>query len=72
MDVFAGCSNLTSITIPSSVTTIDDRAFSSCSTLNSITFEGTIQQWNAISKGRSWNYNVPATYVQCSDGQVTL
>ena len=40
--------------------------------VTSITFNGTIAQWNAISKGFDWKYNVPATEVICSDGIVSL
>ena len=35
---FDGCSSLTSITIPESVTSIEDAAFQNCTNLNSITF----------------------------------
>jgi hypothetical protein len=73
---FAGCTNLTSVTIPASVTHIDSLAFGGCEKLTSITFEGTVEQWNAIhlytAPDYNWNKNVPATYVQCSDGQVAL
>lgn len=31
-----------------------------------------IAQWNAIEKGDNWDVGVPATHVQCSDGQVAL
>jgi hypothetical protein len=66
------CSSLTSITIPNSVTSIGSSAFNGCSGLNSITYEGTQEQWNVVSKGTNWKYKVPATYVQCTDGKVTL
>lgn len=69
---FYHCDFLTSITIPNSVTSIGESAFSMCGSLTSITFEGTMAEWNNVSKGDSWNYNVPATYIQCSDGQVAL
>ncbi|MBQ7391993.1 MAG: leucine-rich repeat domain-containing protein, partial [Clostridia bacterium] len=69
---FGKCKSLTSITIPDSVTSIGDSALSGCSSLTSITFEGTVAQWNAIEFGGSWNSNVPATEVICSDGVVKL
>ena len=71
-DAFCGCISLTSITIPNRVTSIGDRAFEECMKLTSITFEGTMEEWNDITKGDDWNYAIPATYVQCTDGQVAL
>lgn len=69
---FWACYKLTSITISNSVTIIGDGAFAYCTGLTSITFKGTMEQWNAIAKGGYWNVDTPATYVQCSDGQVAL
>ena len=69
---FSNCDALTSITLGDSVTSIGSRAFGSCSVLESFTFEGTVEQWNAIPKGERWNFNVPATEVICSDGTVPL
>ncbi len=66
------CSNLTSITIPNSVTSIGDFAFSSCGSLMSITFDGTVEEWNKIEKGIYWSYDVLATKVICTDGEVEL
>ena len=80
-NTFSSCTSLTSIVLPESVsiadlpykiTTIGEAAFSSCTSLTSITFEGTVAKWNAIILGSNWNYNVPATVVHCSDGDVTL
>jgi hypothetical protein len=49
-----------------------DEVFFTCSSLASINYEGTMEQWRAIKKGSNCFYDVPATYVQCTDGQVTL
>ena len=69
---FSWCSTLTSFTVPNSVTSIGWSTFEYCSDLTSIAFEGTMEEWNNINKGNIWNYEVPATYVKCSDGQVEL
>ena len=65
---FDGCRGLTNITIPDSVTSIGGRAFSGCTSLTDITFNGTKAQWIIITKGSNWRYNVPSSYVHCSDG----
>ena len=69
---FQYCTSLTSVTIPSSVTKIGQIVFDGCSNLTSITFNGTKAEWASIEKQSNWNDSVPATYVQCTDGQVTL
>ena len=69
---FMYCTNLTSVIIPDNVTSIGPDVFSGCSNLTAVNFNGTMTQWNAVAKGINWNTYVPATYVQCSDGQVAL
>lgn len=69
---FYCCTSLTSITIPDSVTNIGNCVFVGCTSLTSIYFEGTVEQWNAITFGTRWNSDVPATEVICSDGVVSL
>jgi len=72
-DAFYGCKSLTNITINSKLRQIYETAFTGCTSLTSINFEGTMAQWNAIEfRSSSWNIDIPATYVQCSDGQVPL
>ena len=71
-NAFYYCDALTSIVIPNSVTSIGKYAFQYCYKLTEITFEGTIEQWNSISKGSSWNQNIQTKVVQCTDGQVAL
>ena len=73
VSAFEGCTGLTSVTIGGSVTSIGAGAFSSCKRLTSITFKGTKKQWNAISKGYNWKYNVPsACKVFCTDGEISI
>lgn len=46
---FSDCTNLTSVTIPNSVTTIGHSAFWCCSNLKDVYYSGTETQWNNIS-----------------------
>ena len=69
---FYNCTGLTSVTIGGSVTSIGNNAFFYCTGLTNITFKGTKEQWNAISKDNYWNYSVPATYVDCTDGPISI
>ena len=48
---FNGCTCLTSIIIPDSVTTIGSYAFYYCTSLTDVYYEGTEEQWYAISIG---------------------
>ena len=68
---FSGCSSLTSITIPDSVTSIGSRAFDDCTSLTSITFNGTIEEWKNIEKGNGWNGNTDNFMVHCTNGDLT-
>ena len=70
--IFANCKNLQNVTIGNGVTNIPDGTFTGCTKLSNIKYAGTKAQWNAISLGDSWNEDVPATKVICSDGVVRL
>ena len=48
-DSFYNASKLTSVTIPASVTSIGQDAFDKCTSLTSIMFNGTQEQWNNIN-----------------------
>ncbi len=63
--------NLPSVEIPASVTSIGEGAFSYCSALTSITYNGTQEQWNAISKGAEWDDYTGEYTVYCTDGNIT-
>ena len=60
--------SLQKINIPKSVKSIGDYAFEGCHNLTSINYEGTIEEWEKITKGNGWNSNMFASYIQCTDG----
>ena len=58
-DAFLRCSNLLSITIPTSLQTVADGAFNYCSKLKTLYYSGTLEQWCT----KEWNpYNVSLAY----------
>ncbi|MBR5726412.1 MAG: leucine-rich repeat protein [Muribaculaceae bacterium] len=59
---FSHCSGLTSVNIPNSVTSIGGLTFYFCSSLKDLYFDGTKAQWNTVTKGNQWNYNVSSNY----------
>jgi hypothetical protein len=54
------------------VTSIGKYVFIGCKSLTSITFQGTMAQWNEIDFGNRWNDEVPAKFVLCTDGDVQI
>ena len=58
---FDGCSNLKNITIPDSVTIINNRAFNNCSNLTNVYYRGTKTEWENISVGSDNTYLTNAT-----------
>lgn len=52
---FAGRTALSSFYIPKSVTSVGDGAFYGCSALTSIEFEGSEEEWTAVTLGNAWN-----------------
>lgn len=54
---FYNCEGLTDITIPDTLNSIEDDAFADCVKLSIIRFNGTEEQWNAVTKGYNWDYN---------------
>ena len=63
---------VTTVVIETGVTNTGKCVFFDCYNLTSIKFNGTIAQWQAITKHSYWNDGIPATEVVCKDGTVEL
>lgn len=62
---FFGSHDLETINIPEGVIAIGGNAFYHCENLTSIVFGGSAEQWTAVEKGSSWDYdtgNYTVTY----------
>ncbi len=69
-EVFMNCTKLESITLPRSVKSIDLRAFKSCTSLESFNYMGTVAEWKAINRDKTWKEYCSFRYVHCSDGDI--
>ena len=56
-------SNLNHATIPEGVTSIGNKSFVGCSSLETINYTGTGEQWSVITKGNDWKTNYPSDMV---------
>lgn len=66
------CHNLTTVNLPSTLTTIGNRGFYNCANLETLNYAGTMAQWANVSLNNYWHRSTPLTVVHCSDGDVTL
>ena len=69
---YRSTNKFTSVTIPVSVTKIEQYAFTTVTGLTSITYLGTVEQFNAITKDSNAFIDCPVSQVTCSDGSVTV
>ena len=69
--VFEGCTTLTSVSIHGGVTRIGNGVFWNCVALTDIIFNGTKAQWDTISKGNFWDYNMGNYTLYCTDGKIS-
>ena len=68
---FYNCTGITELIVPSTVTLIENYAFAYIK-IETIVFNGTMEQWNSISKQTNWNNNSSITQIICTDGTITL
>ncbi len=70
-NAFAGLTSVKTVYIPKAVKIIGDKAFSGCSALTNITYQGTTVQWSAsVSKGSGWNENTGNYRVFCTNNSL--
>ena len=71
---FTRCTALSNLTISANCKTFGQNILTYCESLKAITYEGTIAQWNAITKPVNWmssgehSYNNYLKKIQCVDG----
>lgn len=61
-----------SITIPSSVSTIENKAIYNSADLEYINYIGTKEQWEKIEKAKDWFYEKDTFIIKCIDGNIKL
>jgi hypothetical protein len=71
-NAFTYSSAFTSLTLPKSLVAIGDTAFDHCSNFETLTFEGTMDDWSLVILGQNWCTNTKLAKITCSDGDVTL
>ena len=69
---FRDCMALTRVYLPESLENIGKGAFSGCNSLQFIVYDGTVEQWELVTKGAYWADGVLVKEVVCSDGKSAL
>ena len=64
------CTALKTVDLPSTIEYLDYGCFGVCYALTTINYDGTMAQWNAITKGANLFYDIHPT-IYCSDGNIT-
>ncbi len=67
---FYGCSSLKTVSFPVSLNNIELWAFNH-SALESVLYNGTMEQWKQIKKNVAWNLKTPIYTIHCTDGDIT-
>lgn len=69
---FQNCYAFTTFNIPKTVTTIGAYAFGWSLSLETITYEGTIEEWSSVSRGEGWTTATKVTAINCSNGVANI
>lgn len=76
-NTFGYCTSLKRIIMGKNISEIKVFAFNNCSALTDIEYNGTIQEWNSITKITinsmvAWNAGCPEITVHCSNGSIVI
>jgi hypothetical protein len=74
-NTFKGCTNLVHCGLPYSyqyTPALKPYMFTGCTSLVTIIYNGTVAEWNAITKNSNWKSGSAIRYIRCSDGTVDL
>lgn len=71
-NALSGCSSLTYLKFPKTLRHIWTRGLCYNQLLTSIDFDGTIEEWNAVTKRAYWCQNTPLHVIHCSNGDVNI
>ncbi|WP_462367686.1 leucine-rich repeat domain-containing protein [Ruminococcus callidus] len=71
--MFVRCTKLKNLTLTRNVKEIVGGCFNYCESLNQITYEGSLADWNAVKKNTNWDSRAvdiesPLVKIQCLDG----
>ena len=69
---FCYCTKLNKIEIGKNVSSLGILMFYSDGKLKNIIYNGTIDQWNSISKPSGWREGASVTQIICTDGTIDL
>lgn len=69
-EAFKDCTSLTSVTLPRGITWLYSDTFNNCTALTNLSFRGSIAEWKAIDKDKTWNAGAAFFIVHCSDGDI--
>lgn len=67
--LFSNCKALKSVTL-SKINRLVNSSFYNCKELEEIVYEGTMEEWNAIPKGETWDFETGNFVVRCTDGVI--
>lgn len=66
------CPNLIELHLPVTLTSLSKYSIGNNYKLTDIYYDGTIAQWNAITKADGWHGTMPAKVIHCTDGDCNI